>query len=214
MNLSVHGQGGLEIQADAEFLERNGDSIEPLPGLNYRERKFSPCQEARLFVCFGQQVWFSQNLQQILLLQSLDHSSQVNIGPKEKDVKHVADSLGGLKGLLRGGGSRSGCGCGNIWKGIRSHADRVFNLLLSETAKLTRSGGTNGVSRLRGKEIEEQLAQCTPVQFRKLDFQHDLAGGGRNRDFHQTRDLGRTVFHHFKNLVCHSSGGDAARKHD
>src|SRR5712692_7498237 len=135
MNLSVYGQSGLEIQADAEFFERNGHSSKPLPWLNYGERKFPPCQEARLFVCFGQQVWLRQNLQQIFLLQSLDNSSQVNIGTKEEDVQHIANGL--LGGELR-------------------VPDRkvIIDFLCSEAAKLPRRGCADGLSRPRGKEID------------------------------------------------------------
>src|SRR5581483_6942646 len=140
MNVAVGHDLGREFQLHAEFLELNGYAHESLPGLHHGERKFAAGQEACFLAIDCNQVRLSQNLQQILLLQGLDHRTQVNIRTEQKNVQHIIEGLARLKRRMR------------TWENIR-------NLLRTETTKLLRADCSYRIRCARGKDVNAVLEE-------------------------------------------------------
>ncbi len=73
MDVAVGHDHGGKFQLHSEFLERDGDRGKTLPGLDDGEGKFSAGQKAGFLAVYRDQIGLGQDLQQVLLLQGLDH---------------------------------------------------------------------------------------------------------------------------------------------
>jgi hypothetical protein len=84
MNVSVGHDDRGELQAHAEFLERNRDRRKSGARLHDGERELAAGQEAGFLAVDRDQVGLGQNLQQVLGLQRFDDRAEINIGPERE----------------------------------------------------------------------------------------------------------------------------------
>ena len=84
VNVVVRHDHGSEFQLHAEFPELDGHSGKTLSRLNNGERELATGQETCFLAIDCDQVRFSQNLQQILLLQRFDDGADINVGSRDK----------------------------------------------------------------------------------------------------------------------------------
>ncbi len=92
MDESVQGEGRREVQAHAKLLELNGDSGKTAAAgrLQNGKGKFAAGEKTRFLSRRGQQIRLGQNLQNIILLESLDRRGQVDVRPNVEDVQQIA----------------------------------------------------------------------------------------------------------------------------
>src|SRR6266550_420186 len=109
MDISIRHDHRSKFQLHAEFLERDGHRGESLTWLDDGEGEFSTREEAGLFTVYGNQIWFGQYLQQVLLLQSFNDGADIEVGAGHEEIKEVGDrDRGG--GTAGAGGAAAGAG--------------------------------------------------------------------------------------------------------
>src|SRR5215470_540128 len=80
-----------ELELHAKRFELNGYRVlVSCCARNHRVRQLAACQKLGRFSIGRKQVRFSQNLQNIFLLQSLDGGAQVDIAVEDEEVHQVA----------------------------------------------------------------------------------------------------------------------------
>ena len=77
VNIAVRHDHRREFQFHPELAELNGHRGESLAWLDDWERKFASRQETRLFAVYRDQIRLGQNLQQVFLLEGLNHDAKV-----------------------------------------------------------------------------------------------------------------------------------------
>src|SRR5262249_28033643 len=85
-----------EVQLHAELLELNRhDGRDPAGGwcgCDRRVRKLTSCKETRFHALGDNQVWLGQNLENVLLLQRLNGSADIQIRPEEKKIEQIRNA--------------------------------------------------------------------------------------------------------------------------
>ena len=156
MYVAARHDNWSEFQADSEFPELNGYRVDTVARLHNGEGKFTSCQKACFFAIDRDQVGFSQDLQQILLLQCFNDRADVDVRASHKNIEKVADIYRGRR--YRRGGDAPGCTCG------RCRASGC------NAPKLPCLGLCNSVPQSWGKEIDPKLSRRRAIHFRELHF--------------------------------------------
>src|SRR3984893_17284332 len=136
MNIPVGHNYGGELQPHAELFERNGNCCKARAGLHNGEGKLTARQETGFLAVHRAQVGLGQDLQEILVLQGLNHGSEVDIGPEQKQIENVADGL--------------------VSRYRVALTSRLGDLLRSETPKLTGRRGSDDICGAGGDKIYAQ----------------------------------------------------------
>src|SRR5579859_2035804 len=167
MNIAIGHDDRGELQAHAEFLERDRYRSEARARLHDGEGKLAPGQEASLLAIDGDQVGLGKDLQETLVLQGLNHRSEIDIRPKDEQVQNIADGLPAGAGRAA---ARTGAALGKrLW---------------AKAAKLSSGDGAKSVRCARGNEVNAQLGEGGAIDFRELDFQQNFLCADRTEGQH------------------------------
>src|SRR5580700_1815008 len=79
VNIAVGHDHRGELEPHSKLLKGDGNGGESLSGLHNGERKLAAGEETGFFAIDGTEIGLGQNLEKVLGLESLDHSTQVNI---------------------------------------------------------------------------------------------------------------------------------------
>src|ERR1700733_9080125 len=166
MDGSTGGDGGNEVQANAKFLEQDGDRSADAPGdsLHHWVWIFTAGEKARLLAVGCQHVWLCQHLHQPLGLQGCDGGAKIQVGAEEEEVQRIR------------------------YRRYRALLCRVRH---RRYRKLSRADGADGVGRTQTEEIEAELFGQGPVNTGEAYLQKNLRVGGGNIDVQQVDHLAR-----------------------
>src|SRR4029077_3191057 len=148
MNIAVRHDHRLEFELNPEFLELNSYRSEPLAGLHDGERKLAARQETGFLAVHGDEVWFGQDLEQVLGLQGANHRPEMDIRTEEEHVQNVTDV--------------------SVCRERPAGAGRVRDLLGSEGSELSRRDSLNGLVRSGRDHIDAKQRQRGAIDLGEL----------------------------------------------
>ena len=86
---AVGSDGGIEIQANTILTELDSDSPGVTAALQNRYRELTTSEEAGFFAVEGSQVWFGEDLQDVLVLKGTYGSTEIQVGAKCKYIQGI-----------------------------------------------------------------------------------------------------------------------------